>query len=812
MNFLKLFLILVTIGYCLTDTTIVDCGSEFENKVKEKCAAIGSCTYNSIDEKCIETHQCSDGDGKSISDCERIVPNNFTFYKCKHSGSGSSSKCEQKPRECSDFHTIVGDTITGDICSQLSASDQLKHCLFDSSNYCNENNYALCSSITADIYNYVNICNNNIPKDPSKKCEWNTVDTPSNPFCKTIQRNCGVRFYNENIDNCGKLAVSDTNTKKCIYDRSLYSGRGGCKEETIKCEDLSLSSSGDCTNYMPLNQDRDGYDYTLECVRDDTHSTDTVTKCKPAKKQCRDYNNPNPSILPDLELQGIKFDESFCKQLDVSEDYFRCAYDKDKGCYEEFITCGDYTNHKVETDRDCEDIVLLNTNQKCFYNNINDTCVTRDIYHSCDEYKEGDKKTCESILSSENNQYCILDKDSICMQKPINCSEAYTKEDCLYIAKPSDSNKRCVFGYPSSSPSTSSIGKCYEEFLRCEDFISNNNYGSSQCRYIKLYDGKTCEPPQGSTNMLDRCISKFKTCEQATTEEECKLIAKTGVTDPERKVCDWYKSSSSSPGSCIENYKYCSDYRGDNTDNKCTRIKPYDLSGNNIDYGYKCTYDESDVGCQKVPVECKDAKSPVECTSFSDYIKDKEKQYCVYYGGKCTTQYRECEFVDPFSSKCSTNIIEGYIINACTQGSDGKCERSDNRCGEYTKPIIFTEPATDSMDKYYIDLCQSINPNCTFEPSNGKCEFVQKSCQETKFYSNDTENKEICENIQVDKAYKKCVLKEDFSGCEEVYKETEYSTASISYSNPPDASTQGNSSGFIVKGIHLIIALLCFLI
>ena len=811
MNFLKLFLILVTIGYCLTDTAIVNCESEFENKVKEKCVAIGSCTYSSKDGACIETHRCSYGNS---DDCEGIVPINFTFFKCKYSGTGSSSVCEEKPKVCSDYNLIAGDTNPGDtihsdICSQLSPSNQLKHCLIDSSNNCNENNYALCSSITSDIYDHINICNNNIPKNVSQKCEWNTADNPSNPFCKSIPRICGEDFYNENIDNCGKLAVSNTNTKKCIYDRSLNSNKGGCKEETIRCEDFSLPSSGDCTRYKPLNQDMNGYNYTLKCVRDDVHSTETLTKCKSAKKQCRDYNSPNPSILPDLELQGIKFDESFCKQLDVSEDYFRCAYDKDKGCYEEFITCGDYTNHKVETDRDCEDIVLLNTNQKCFYNNINDTCDTRDIYHSCDEYKEGDKKTCESILSSENNQYCILDKDSICMSKPINCSEAYTKEDCLHIAKPSDSNKRCVFGYPSS---TSSTEKCYEEFLRCEDYNPNSNYGSDECSYIKLYDGKTCELPQVSTVTGDRCISKFKTCGQATTEEECKLIAKTGVTDPERKVCDWYKNTSSGQESCIENYKYCSDYRGNNDYNKCTRIKPYDLSGNNIEYGYKCTYDETDVGCQKVPVECEDATSPVECTSFSDYIKDKEKQYCVYYGGKCTTQYKECEFVDRYSDKCSTNIIEGYIINACTQGSDGKCERSDNRCRYYTKPVPFTATTPNAMDKFYIDLCQSINPNCTYKSTNGKCEFVKQSCDKTVFYSNDTANKEICENIQVDKPYKKCVLKEDFSGCKEVYKETDYSTASISYSNPPDASTQGNSSGFIVKGIHLILALLCLLI
>ena len=149
MNFLKLFLILVTIGYCLTDTAIINCESEFENKLKEKCEEIGSCTYNSIDGQCIEYHQCSDGDGEYSWICEGIVPKNFTFYKCKSSGSGSTSKCEEKPRECRDLHRIAtGYSITGDICSQLSAPEG-KHCLLDSSyNNCNENNYALCSSIT----------------------------------------------------------------------------------------------------------------------------------------------------------------------------------------------------------------------------------------------------------------------------------------------------------------------------------------------------------------------------------------------------------------------------------------------------------------------------------------------------------------------------------------------------------------------------------------------------------------------------------------------------------------------------------------
>ena len=66
--------------------------------------------------------------------------------------------------------------------------------------------------------------------------------------------------------------------------------------------------------------------------------------------------------------------------------------------------------------------------------------------------------------------------------------------------------------------------------------------------------------------------------------------------------------------------------------------------------------------------------------------------------------------------------------------------------------------------------------------------------------------------MEASEPYKKCVLKEDQSGCEEVYRVLEYSSANISYAKPPDASSEGNSSGFIGKGIHLIMAFLCLLI
>ena len=63
-------------------------------------------------------------------------------------------------------------------------------------------------------------------------------------------------------------------------------------------------------------------------------------------------------------------------------------------------------------------------------------------------------------------------------------------------------------------------------------------------------------------------------------------MAITGVSDPDRRVCDYSESSST----CFENYKYCSDYRGNNR-TFCRNIKPYDELGNNIDIRYKCKYE-----------------------------------------------------------------------------------------------------------------------------------------------------------------------------------------------------------------------------
>ncbi|MBO6242995.1 MAG: hypothetical protein J6O41_00265 [Clostridia bacterium] len=789
MKNLQLLLIVALIGYCFTDTEEVDCQTLFEEQLKEKCDAIDTCSYNSNDpaKYCIEIHDCSVGNGNDANACTQINPPNYATHKCILDGS----TCKQTQKQCSDYKT---NSIIGNNCRSLAAPNPTdQRCIFSTDISGNEicgAHYKDCSKILTitGTSSTNNECTKNIPEHFSKKCVW----TGTTPTCNSVERNCNdgdeyfVDFFGK--DKCSQLELNGTEEekqkKRCIYNN------GKCQEEYIQCQDQQGSTGIPCESYTPLKQDNT-YDYAKICTEDT--SVTTGTKCKERNRKCSEY-----SVIPEELLN-----EALCNQLEVTEkDYQKCVYDeKNKKCIEEYNSCEAYITHKIETGRaGCEKIILSDKTKKCVYIPEKDECITKTIYSKCEDYPGKDKKICESILSSETSQYCILDKDSECKEKPINCTDAKNEKDCLNIAKASDSNKRCAYNR-TKTPS------CYEEYLRCEDYLENSQYYCENS--IKLYDGKKCKwessaSGAGSTT-TNKCRSQFKTCGDATKKEECKLISKTGVTNPDRKVCDFIST-------CFENYKYCSDYRGD-TDTECEQIKPYDASGDNLDFGYKCSY-EANVGCQKVPVECSDAGSnPILCESYSQYIHDKEKKYCVFTknsdGTKsCKAHYKKCEYIEPDSNKryhCSENIVEGYIINAC-ENKDGV---STSKC--VTKDICSNFISTD--DFYKELLCKSVNSFCSYKSGTRRCEYEEEdTCGDIKFYSNKTSNKETCENMQASKTYKKCALKEDESGCEEIYKELDFSTSYNSYSKPPDTSSQGNSSGFITKFIHLMTTLLCLLI
>ena len=805
MKALQFTLIFVIIGYFCVYTEEVNCQALFDEKLKGECEQIktgssGSCSF--FKEKnyhCEETNDCANGNGNDQDKCTIINPSNFKQQKCDLDGS----TCKPMNKGCTEWKM---NSITEIDCTNLPNPSNNEVCRLVSTypgitgtavlpSGTETNGYCRSYHKSCTTINLRDQCIGNIPNDYSTRCDWD--DDRDSPKCQAVTIYCDDNSYYKGENVCPKRKISATDAtlnerKKCIY-------KGGvCKSEYKECKDIpDISSEVDCENHMPLNTTNfENYDFSKKCVYDyKVTETGGSTRyiCKEETRKCNEYNNPNnnpnPTVISGITIPSGLLDETFCNKLETTEDYQRCAYDDENNkCYEEYKTCEDYTSHKVETNRGgCEGIILTDPNKKCVYDQKEDKCTTKEKYTKCTDYQGKDKKTCESILSSDTHQYCILDKDIECIEKPINCSEAYTEDICIKIAKPTDSNKRCAF----------KNNKCVEEFIRCEDFLEATSTSSSReydCEHIKLYDGKKCEweTTNTGTSTISMCRSQFKTCWDATTKEECELIAKTGVTDPERKVCSWTGSS------CVEDYKYCSDYRG-NIASYCTRIKPYDESGNNIDIGSKCIYEDNE-RCQRTPVECEDADNAILCETYSVYIKDNDKKYCFFDGSNCKAQYKNCADIETSggTSLCLNNIIQGFTTRVCTI-ENNKCVRN-YACSEF-----FT------VNTYKSLICKSIHPNCSYTSTN-KCEYSGKKCTRISFYSKDTNNKEICENMEASEPYKKCVLKEDQSGCEEVYRVLEYSSANVSYEKPPDASSEGNSSGFIGKGIHLIMAFLCLLI
>ena len=771
---MQMILILAIIGFCFTQTDPNICTTKFEEIVNEKCKALhDSCAFLNYNKECISKteNDCSEGDNDSTL-CNKIFPDDFPKHKCVY--NNGNNKCENKPTDCSDYNGINGITFTGnkDLCAQFSSGDNDKICLLNNNGRTCQSHFISCEKATTAV------CDSNLLSNYQRKCHLEGT------VCTEVERKCDVPLSNVNEEQCHNLNPSVPAKQKCVYNN------GVCKEEYINCQDIPSPSTSTCDKKPLISKGSYfDYDYKYECEYIST-SGSVNAHCAPKQIYCTDYRGNDASI---------------CLQHQAKDSNKRCVYDSThtpNTCYEEYKTCEDYTNNNIKTDKSgCENIKLLEENEKCIYIPEEDSCVTKsaNTFTKCDDYTGNNKKICESIILPQNtNSYCILDKDRTCKERPLLCEEAYNEEDCIHIAKASDPNKRCA--YKSS--------KCYEEYIRCEDFLENSNSGSTSCPSIRLYDGKTCD-----SSSTTRCRSNYKTCGQANSEEECKLIAKTGVSDQERKVCGYDKTLSRP---CFETYKYCSDYRkicssGDNTCKTfCeNQIKPYDDSGENIDIRYKCKY-EDDVGCQRVPVECSDAKTnPILCESFNEYIKDKDKMHCVFYGGNCKSQYRKCEDVEN-NADCQNNIIEGYIIGACdVEGIKCKAKKD---CSLFIPPSSFLSSSPTHSSQYYQTICESINPNCTYMES-GECEFKKKSCDKTIFYSVDEEkNKEICENIEASKPYKKCILKEDKSGCEEIYREFDYSNAYISYKNTSDNANQGSSSWLNTNKIILIIAILYLLI
>ena len=572
--------------------------------------------------------------------------------------------------------------------------------------------------------------------------------------CGNAKRECDQTFpiYNVLEDECHELITSDSD-KKCVYSEN--NGYGICQGIYTLCKFYTTDTS--CDGQIPLIEKDSKYYYDLskKCKYDSNETG--PEKCKAEYVYCSAYTGDDKTVCPNLKVS-----DSTTK---------RCVYDPTSTtniCKEDYISCNIYNDMVTSKTRGvCESIILDDSNKKCIYINEIDKCMETELFSTCEGYKGIDKYICESIITPTNHSKCYLEKDRTCKERMFNCSEVITEEDCLYYAKPVDSRKKCVY----------SSGVCYEEYQRCEDY-SPLDETVSGCTSIIMHNGKKCY--LDSTGL---CRTKNKTCNDAYyNEDECNLIAQSGVSDPDKKVCDYFS------GYCKENYKYCSDYRGNDDSNKCTDIKPYDDSGNNIDRAFKCIYTNG-VGCEKISRDCNEADGdPILCSLISPNIKDNNIKYCFYDGTNCKEQYKACENVTSTGTTCTDNVPQNYLTKHCKANDDNTKCISKTTCEEF------------SNTNCYSRLCNNI-PNCEY--SSGVCQkkATPETCDNVEFYIPSDKNEETCQNIETDNPKTKCALKEDKTGCEEIIiKPT------------PVNTTQENSSGFLAKGIQYLIIILCLFI
>lgn len=765
-SFILLFCLL---SICFTQDSENQCETQFRSILQNKCQSLGlgsgSCTFNTANKKCLPISSCS---GKSSDNCAKTIPSNYNNKKCEYDIGNSS--CNEVNKVCSDYNKAVdGNAISGDECSSLTkVNGQGDRCYYSyrngnlgSSRTCSTH-YNSCDSIN-NLSDKSTKCEANIPSDLTKKCLWNS----DSQQCVEANRTCTEYQYLyewANKANCNKLeAIDASNGASCIYEQI-----SGCIE-AYPCSKWN-NYQNDCDDKTPLNDAGDDYDYLYKCKYNTANN-----KCEKVRKTCTDYNSL---------LKG----DADCSQFSPEDSTNKKCVKSGVLCIEQYKTCQLYDENDAEKSRaECEGLILDDPNKKCVYIKEEHKCEEGNVYNNCNEYKGSDRKICERILSPKRNFYCVLDKDSVCKERDFFCVEAYDRYDCLIYAKPTDDTKKCVWNG----------SKCKEEYKGCEDYVEKRSNSETTCDTLEVYNGKKCYYNS------DKCTSKNKICSEATSKEECKLIEKTGVSDPDRKYCEWDSTGSN----CRENYKYCSDYRPTTsyTDSTiistCEKIKPFNPETNTLDLAYKCAVKDPKVGCEKVPKDCSDADSnKILCDLISPLIKDNRIKYCAFIKGNCEEHYKTCELVDEsksnFENLCKNNIPNSHYFKGICEydTSNGK-----NKCRTKTTSFcnLFNTDA-------YQDLCLSINPNCSY--SGGYCYNITKSCNNIKFYTQDDNNKAICEAIKLSNEDKICVLKEDKSGCEEVYRE------SIPFIYADNANSNSNSAFKLnANGMQIILILLSLL-
>ena len=522
----------------------------------------------------------------------------------------------------------------------------------------------------------------------------------------------------------------DYNHKCVVENNACVTRKRLCERDDIFCSEIKIDDNPN----LVCKSDSYSY-YSYYCIK--------------IYRSCEGYTGSNSTICRNIT------------PLDNYNDYdyhLKCDIRNSK-CVTLNRECKDFNTSVIRESAHylCEKLTPSDKTKKCFLTS-DKRCVEIPKSRKCEDYEGISEEKCPKItLYYDNNEkddshYCVYE-DNSCKTKLKTCeSQSNSRENCDRIIL--SETKRCLF-FGS---------KCQEYYKKCEDYK-----GTDEETCVRIIPFKSMyEIDEGYECVLEKdkkCTKKkkeeVKYCNyQGNYANQCE---KQKPSDQNTKVCAFIG------GKCIEQYKYCSDYKGI-YEGECKSIIPYDPETNKIDPYSKCVLQYisyiSGQKCIKKRKTCIDyygynsyeSYDPSFCSKL--YAEDENKK-CVLKGDLCTEQYKTCEtYTGDSQTECENIILSDYTKKCVFQ--DSRCQTKSKTCSEFSTDFLGNFCESRSLNDY--------KRKCIFQYSfkyrNGTCSEYNFYCNEITFANENEASEEKCNAIGI-RTFP-CTLKRDKSGC--IYK------------------------------------------
>ena len=353
----------------------------------------------------------------------------------------------------------------------------------------------------------------------------------------------------------------------------------------------------------------------------------------------------------------------------------------------------------------------------CYYNGV--SCI--DSYKTCSQYTGTSQTECQAIDLHDNRFKCVYESNQ-CVQKNRTCSEYSATLGITCDSLTSEAaNSRCVL---------SASGACETHYNDCTAVTDQTKCPNN----LPLDPSYKCVYNNGCKNEKKKCS------EYPTSGAKCWDLEVTEKSNGKSCILD-------SSNNCIEDYKYCEDYKASEiVEATCKAIQPYLKDENKIDYSHKCAKQGNE--CVTVQKECTDETTSAYCNKI--IFDNNPNKACVADGSTCKEKYLTCE-----AYTSSTEAICKAITPTDENGNQDysiKCVIESNKCvsrkrsckDDYDSTIIQNLYYNYEKDDYCLHLTPSDNNNrCAYKSSNA-CQEVPRSCE---YYSSSSPIS--CESIVI---------------------------------------------------------------